>query len=282
MTTRDILYRLEQAEQAFLTRAFLAPFTGRGRVQVRVAGVVCTLNVDGSPEPGWYRFRPLSMERAEVVAPATRSQIAAYLALFPRVRLILVDRGPRGWNAAPAHRGDRRIQIEGQVPVHLVAGGEPFAQVWARYDGRAFWYEGPERRRSGAVGAFLRRALAAEVPAPLLRLTTLSREERGAYAMALEARRRARIGADERRLRAAVDHGGGTFQEMVARRDHFTVRFTVDGRSHRSTVRRKDLTVLAAGVCLAGQDDQFDLQSLVGVLREGARDALLFEEEIHE
>ena len=57
--------------------------------------------------------------------------------------------------------------------------------------------------------------------------------------------------------------------------DGYRVVYTVDGRRHASVVRKGDLAVRAAGVCLSGRDGDFDLHSLVGVLREGAAEGSL-------
>lgn len=63
-------------------------------------------------------------------------------------------------------------------------------------------------------------------------------------------------------------HAGAELASYIEREDAYTVTFTVDGQSHRTTVRKDNLAVLVAGICLGGQDRRFDLQSLVGVIRE--------------
>lgn len=282
MSIYELLDKMASAEDAFLAAEFLAPVLPGGRVRVRIAGLVCTLRVTGRVEPGWAILKPLSMDRARVVAEPSLRQVRDYLALFPALRMLLLARARNYWLALPAHRGDRRIQVEGPVRVHLALGVEPFQQVIARFDGAAFWFQELDRRRSPAVAAYLRDELRAGTAVDHLHKATLTAEERETYHLAWEAARRAaeaqrqaakaaRRDRVEMRLAGALAHAGAELVSYIEQADAYAVAYTVDGRTHRSLVRKDDLTVMAAGVCLSGGDRAFDLESLVGVLREGAR-----------
>jgi hypothetical protein len=270
MGIHDLLDRMESAEEAFLQTEFLAPVLPGGQVRVRIAGMICTLQVTGQFEPGWAILKPLAMDRARVVDQASLRQIREYLALLPAVRLLLLARSRGAWLALPAHRGDSRFRIDGPVRVHLAKGVEPFQQIIARFDGAQFWFQEVDRRRSPAIAAYLREALAAETAPDALHKPTLTAEERDAYRVAYEAIEAARRDRVEVRLADALAHAGAELASYIEREDAYTVAFTMDGHAHRTTVRKDDLTVLAAGICLNGQDRRFDLQSLVGVIREGA------------
>lgn len=271
MSIHDLLNKMEAAEDAFLDAEFLAPVLPGRQVQVRIAGVICTMHVTGKAEPGWAVLKPLSMESARIIRKPSLKQVRDYLALFPGVRLLLTARSEKDWIATPAHRNDIRFQTKGTVRVHLVTGAELFQQIIARFDGRNFWFQETDRRRSPAIAAYLRKSLAAETLPDDIRKSTLTAEEREAYKLIWQAFEDARRDHAEIRLADALAHAGASLSSYIEREDVYTVSFDVDGHTHRSTVRKNDLTVLVAGICLDGHDRNFDLQSLVGVIREGKR-----------
>jgi hypothetical protein len=281
MPIRDILDRLEDAERSFVGRRFLAPvLPGRG-VMVRIAGIRCRLqSLTGLPEPrytGLALLKALSSNEAAFERPAGLRERAAYLALFPAVRVILIRSAGGHWLAVPAHRGDRRLRVEGPVRLLLAEEGLlPFDTVIARFDGRLFWYDSRDPRRNPAIAAYLREALDPPNSGGLplspdeLRKRGLSPEERDAYAIRWLQAAETAVSRTERRLREALEHARARLRSYFEREDAYLVSFEVDGQEYSSTVRRDDLTVLSAGVCLSGRDEDFDLTSLVGVLREGS------------
>jgi len=263
-----LLDRVAGAERDFLKAEFLAPILRGGQVRVRIEGLVLTLRVSGSPEPGWAILRPLSLEKAEILRKPGLPQIRSYLGLFASVRLLLLTRGETEWLAVQAQAGDTRFRIEGAVPVHLAVGVEPFERIIARYDGARFLFQEVDRRRSPAIAAYLREALRAGIPPDRLRKPTLTAEEREAYRRVSEAQEEARRDRAEIKLGDALSRADAALQSYIEHDDAFAVSFSANGRTHRATVRKDDLTVISAGLCLSGQDQRFDLQSLVGVIQE--------------
>jgi hypothetical protein len=268
----DAFDRLAAAEDRFLASEFLAPVLRGGNVQVRIAGVICSLGIRPADFEGWGVFRPASHSDAELVRQARLAERQRYLELFPLVRLILVDRREEQWLALPAHRADSRFQIDGMIPVRLVEEAQPFEIIEARFDGAQFWFAGPDSRCDPAMATYLRQELAKLTPPDKLHRSGLTAEERTAYALSYwphyEASEEAQRSREERRLRGALEHAGAEFKEYVERHDVYTVTYEVDGQRHVSAIAKKDLSVQVAGICLSGEDQKFDLQSLVGVIRE--------------
>jgi hypothetical protein len=266
------LARLTRAEEEFLTREFLAPVVSGGVVHVRIAGVVCRLQLQPADFQGWGVFRPQSHVEAELVRPARLAERQRYLNLLPAVRLILTRRNDAQWLAIPAHRGDGRFRIEGLVPARLVDEGQLFDVIVTRFDGSQFWFEGSDTRRDPATASYLRESLARMLQPDMLSRSGLTAEERTAYAINYWPRLRAEIEAArdrvEERLRDALAHAGAELRGYLERDDVYSVTYEISGERHVSVVSKKDLTVQVAGICLSGQDENFDLTSLVGVIRE--------------
>jgi hypothetical protein len=272
----DALNSLAAAEERFLTSEFLTPVVRGGQVQVRIAGVICTLRIQPADFEGWGIFRPASHADATLVRQAKLAERARYLDLFPVVRLILAGKQDEQRLALPAHRSDARFQIQGMIPVRLVEEAQLFEVVEARFDGTHFWYAGPDSRWDPAMASYLRQQLDMMTPPERIQRSGLSAEERVAYALnywpRYEATEEARQSREERRLRGALAHAGAELKEYVERQDVYTVTYEVDGQRHVSAVAKQDLSVHVAGICLSGEDQKFDLQSLVGVIREAQGD----------
>jgi hypothetical protein len=303
----ELVDRLAAEEERFLAREFLAPAVGGGEVRVRIGGVVCRVRTQPVDFEGIGVFRPVSHTRARLVRPASLAERRAYLDLFPAVRLVVCLREGAKWFGSAASFGDRRVRIEGLVPIELAEEVQTFDVATARFDGAAFWFDQLDPRHDPGAAAYLRRALDESVPPEDLDRPRLTAEERAAYELNYwqlvrppdeepedqaprrnpPHRRRSRRGEAEpppatdadpvrRRLRENLSHAGARLVDYLERADSYRVTYTIGGRQHTSSVDKGDLTVHVAGICLSGEDRKFDLASLVGVLREGDQDDMIY------
>ncbi len=267
-----LIHKFAAAEDRFSESRFLAPRILGGQVQARVEGLVRAMHCTPEGFEGWGVFRPTGPATARLEGEATVAQSAAYLRLFPTLRLILVQpQQGRSWLALPANRSEakQKFRLEGPQTVHLVVRGQAFEQVLARYDGSHFWFDRLDRGADPALPGFAARALRAFTPAEALARPGLTPEFREAYRMLFSPRPTPRpvVRCSEARLRQALEQGGGTLRSYVDQGDYWTTHWsTRDGEEHTSAIMKSDLTVLSAGICLDGEDQKFDLTSLVGVV----------------
>jgi hypothetical protein len=272
----EILDALAAAEQRAFAAELLAPMVRGGIVQVRIAGIICRLRARPFDFEGWGVFQSTSATTARLVRPARLQERRQYLDRLPLLRMIVCLRERDEWLSIPAHRADARFRFEGFVPVRLADEVELFEVVLTRFDGAHCWYDGPDPRRDPSMAAYLRESLARMLEPDQLSRPGLTAEERAAYALnyapRLQAELEARRDRVEDRLRAALAHAGAAFREYQERGDVYRVVYEVDGHRQVSVVNRDDLSVQVAGICLSGRDSQFDLQSMVGVLRQAEGD----------
>ena len=268
----DLLEALAAAEERAFAAEFLAPMTRGGTVQVRIAGIVCRLRVSPAEFEGWGVFGSTSATQARLVRPAGLQERRRYLDLLPLLRVIICLRDEGRWYGIPANRAVSRFGIEGLIPVRLVEEAEPFEVLLTRFDGAQCWYDGPDARRDPGMAAYLRESLARMVEPGQLDRPGLTAEERAAYLVGygprLLAEKESRRDRVEERLREALSHAGAEFRGYQEIADAYRVVYDVDGRRRVTVVARDDLSVQVAGICLSGKDRRFDLQSMVGVLRE--------------
>lgn len=271
MDIHKLINKLAEEEESFLKLSFLAPAVKGGSVGVRIQGIVCRFVLENSEFSGWGIFEPVSLERVRLLRPAGRALIRRYLDRLTPLELIIADGAGAARSAILAHPAGSPVKIKAPVVVHLVERAEQFRHVVARFDGFNFWFDRLHPGRNPATAAFLRKALDGDLDVEHLNRPGLLPQEKRMYGELLKLRRRCREDPERRRLRQALDHAGAELEAFDRRDGKYRVSFDLDGDRHTSIIDRRNLTVLSAGICLADEDEKFDLQSLMGVLREARR-----------
>lgn len=270
---RKLIAKLGAQEAALMGTSFLAPCLPGSRVRTRLQGLVREFSPPADFE-GWGIFAPESERSARLVEPADPLAVCEYLALLKpfRLRLIYPASG-QSWLAYPVNESDARQQSGSCQPVlvHLVSSGARLEAAVARRDGGALWFDELDRQADPREAEALNQAMDDEVLPQDLRFSGLTPEMRASYELAAARepffQENLRQRNERERLAGALQVGGGSLRSYLDRGDHWVVDWTDSrGALNSSAISKADLTVLSAGICLAGEDRRFDLQSLVGVV----------------
>lgn len=268
-----IVSEIAKQEKELQGQTFLAPYVGGGKVRLRLDGIVYEMSINSCPE-GFGIMQVLAPGKAAFVKSAPLSMVKAYLALFPRIRLVLVDKFDGTWWALEAGAAQKRIQLNGPVPVMLAdSRAASFETANCRFDGGHFWFENIDSRRDASMARHLRKSLADETDPEKLQCKGMVPSEKLAYKMLwLEKMKdKPEVLDDATRITRALQHSGARldrFWFQNGSEKEVSIRFSVGNRMHVVQINKDDLSVISAGICLSGRDSDFDLSSLVGVLRE--------------
>jgi hypothetical protein len=284
----NLLYSLAQQELQLQTTQFLAPCVKQGRIRTRIQGLVYTFTPKPQNFAGWGIFQPLDTKTAILQEPAEIWQVDEYLQKFPVIRSRLAYcLQDQTWLAYPINEADMRQRFGTVRPmvVHLVTDATVFDVVLVRVLGATFYFEAVDRKAEPIHAEALQQGIQVLTPIGELRFSGLTPEMLTTYALVAHQTpgfpvvqtttseviidRSRPVSRDERRLRDALETGGGMLDRFHDKGDFWNVEWrTSDGEEHTSAISKQDLTVITAGICLDDLDEDFDLQSLVGVVEQ--------------
>lgn len=251
--------------------SFIAPSAGRGRVRVRVEGLVQSFWVRPRGYRGWAIFQDIGDGLAVVRHTAKPSQVERYLSGCVPARLVLVRPLRRdAWLAWPAQESSfsKRLGTPRPVIVRLVTEARRFDTIVARCDGAAFWHERLDRKVDPRLAEGLRSAFEDGVDSADLLISGLTPEGRVAYALAIGERCRGRLAPMATRVGRALTVGGGRLAGFAERGDHWLVEWIDRNGARQMSAVDVNLQIISAGICLDDRDADFDLASLVGVVSD--------------
>lgn len=258
--------KLLAQESNFFSQEILAPVYNCP-ILVKIAGVLVELQVSPANFIGWGIFNTSDKKTATLIREASLIEKKKYLDLFPNISFMIcrIERDV----VFGYLLNDNRFVFKTEVPILLSDNIKLFDIVNGSFNGRHIFYAGHNRRISRAKSDRLIEALHNNThPDIVEKYTDLSPGELFAYIIAYKNKLKDLMSEDEYRIRDAITRAGGDYVSFTKRNNNFMVTYEVDGQSYTSTIGN-DLKVQTAGICLSGGDRNFDLQSLIGVVREG-------------
>jgi hypothetical protein len=268
----DLIKKIGEKEATLTKRAFISPIFTNRIVATHVEGINYTFDIQKA-SPGWYKIRPIDSKKAKLSGKAELQDIETYLKYFDKIRLVLVMKKNDVYMAVPDKINKHGMLPQELVPVFLTDDTVlDFDRVVARYDGANLWFDRIDTGNDPQKAEHLRTCLEMLRDPSLVKCTGLTFEERLAYTLRITLDQRLVEDRKKQTIAGHVEHAGGKLLRFAEKTDHISVTYTVDGETFTSHVSKDpEHQVIAAGICLSGHDKNFDLKSLITVVREAKK-----------
>lgn len=267
----DLIQKLGETENTLTSRVFVSPVFKNREVVTRIDKIVYPFTIPET-KSGWWKFKPRNRKEARVTGECDLQEIEGYLKCLPKTRMVLVQRDGEIYYGVPFKNNTQGLDLKVLYPIYLITDdmAQDFDEVICRYDGANLWYQSVEFNNDPAKVEYIRKCLQSSVLPKNLKYSGLRFEDKMAYAVRCEIDKKFQERNKEFVLKKAIEHAGGVFKSFTEKSDHFSITYVVDGEKYTSTVSKTNgMRVLTAGICLSGGDKNFDLTSLVSVIREG-------------
>lgn len=274
----NLISSLGEKEKNIKRERVISPVFQNREIVARIEGVVCRLRISKVTD-GWWKFKPRNLKRAAVDEEASFIEKDQYLNCLTKVRMVLVYKKDGTYFAVPQKNNKIGLSESSLVPVYLVSDDEVQSFCWvnARFDGANFWYHEPDFRADPSKADYLGKAFEDFTNPDKIQYSGLTVEEKIAYTLRYRFDDEAKKASVDYQIKKDVEFAGGSFVRYLERNDHFSVTYKV-GRQQYTSYVTKDPShhVLTAGICLSGHDRDYDLTSLITVLKEGQRKGLIY------
>ena len=268
----DLINSIGEKESSITKRLFVSPICSNNRVATSIAGIVYTFSIPSTKE-GWYQIKPVSTKKAKIVGPAQMAEIETYLKIFDKIRIVLCMKKEGIYYGIPDKANKFGFTVNEPVPVFLCDDAPlDFDRIIARFDGSNFWYDRIDSSNDPVKADYLRQSMLKLVPPDKISFSGLTPEERHSYSLRMALDKK--LVADQKKdiIKKDVEFAGAQLVNFTEKKDHYTVTYTVGAQSFTSHISKDPRhMIISAGLCLNGNDRNFDLKSLVTVIREAQR-----------
>lgn len=276
----DLIKKFGEAEKNITSgkEEFVSPVCNNTVIATSIKGVIYTFKISKSVTPGWYSFKAYNQARAKANREAYPDEIASYLKKCINIRMITTHKVDGVYYALPQKDNKLNLKLDNPIPVYLTDDTVmDFDMIVAGYDGGNLWFVSPDYKNDPTKSNYMRESYEAMLSPDKIKFSGMSFEEKRAYAFRFAVDAEIKKKLRKKGIEGSVEHAGGELISYRELNDSFSVTYKVDGQQYTSHVTKDDShNVISAGICLNGGDSDFDLASLVNVIRQGQDRGLIY------